>query len=158
MRRLVYLWPLLAALVSALASPARAPICTGDVILESQAAVDAFDCTEVTGSLDIESVGPVDPIDDLTPLKSLTSVAESLFIEGNPALTTLADLEGLTSVGGDLSIEENPALRECSCGLGGLISESAFTGVGHEVTIQDNASGGTCNAPEQVLTTPCEQG
>ncbi len=61
---------LLAALVVVVPA-AQAQVCEGDIILETQADVDAFACTEVTGNLIIES-GATDPITSLTGLSSLT--------------------------------------------------------------------------------------
>ncbi|WP_276372357.1 T9SS type A sorting domain-containing protein [Chryseolinea sp. H1M3-3] len=71
-----------------------AQVCSGDVILSSQAEVDAFSCTEVTGSLTISG----SDIQTLDALSGLRRVGR-LFIRENPALTNidgLSDLEETT--------------------------------------------------------------
>lgn len=63
---------------------ARAQVCTGDVMLASEADVDAFACTEGTGTLQVAtSSGSTDPITDLTVLGSLTSAGGNLDISSN---------------------------------------------------------------------------
>ncbi len=80
-----------------------------DVILTSQAEVNAFVGATVTGNLTIQESVP-NNITDLSPLYTLTSVGGTLTIQGNTALTSLWGLNALNSVGGDLSIFNNPAL------------------------------------------------
>lgn len=113
-----------------LAAPVSAQVCTGDVTLSSQAEVDAFDCSEITGSLAIDGGDIV----DLTPLAELTSVGGYITIYGNLALISLAGLEGLTSVGGGLDIRYNDALPSLA-GLGGLTGS-----VGGYLTIRSNTA------------------
>ena len=108
---------LAAAVPAALAQP-----CQGDVTLSTQTEVNAFACTEVTGRLTIDSVGP-DEITSLAGLGNLTSVG-SLAIISNPELTSLAGLESLTSVGG-LRIWSNSALTSLT-GLENLASVGEF--------------------------------
>src|SRR5687768_12748392 len=52
-------------------------ICEGDVTLSSQAEVDAFNCTEITGSLTISGADIV----DLSPLNILTKVGTIIISE-----------------------------------------------------------------------------
>lgn len=95
----------------------KAQVYTGSLTLSSQAEVNAFSYTEVTGTLRIEG----SDISSLTPLLSLTSVGGGLYIESNLTLISLSGLGNLTSVGGDLFLIENPKLTSLS-GLGNLNS------------------------------------
>ena len=83
--------------------------CTGNITLNTQAEVDAFDCSEITGNLYIGNT-PASDIFDLSPLSTLTSVGGFLFIENNPNLTSLQGLHSLNSIGSSLIIENNDAL------------------------------------------------
>lgn len=73
----------------------------GDVVLNSQADVNAFGalkCKDILGVLNIiDTLGP-DPIVDLTPLNKLKSVGSSLTIDAG-SLTSLAGLEKLKTIG-----------------------------------------------------------
>lgn len=70
---------------------------TGDVWLASQAEVDAFNYTEITGHLDIYQGND---ITSLSALASLARVGKSLYIANNPALITVVDgFNSLTNVG-----------------------------------------------------------
>lgn len=89
---------------------AQAQVCSGNVFLSSQAEVDAFDCSEVTGMLLIEGAD----ISDLSPLTNLVSVGGRLSVRENAALTTLSGLENLSSVGGTFSVFNNPELASLS--------------------------------------------
>jgi hypothetical protein len=92
------------------AAPAQAQVCTGHVTLASQADVEAFACTRITGTLFIGDIFAPPDIDDLAPLAGLTTVGGDLDIEGNTALTSLAGLENLTTLGGNLIVRNNAAL------------------------------------------------
>ncbi|MEZ4955021.1 MAG: CARDB domain-containing protein [Saprospiraceae bacterium] len=82
-------------------------ICTGDVILESQAEVDAFPgCEIIEGQLVIEG----GDISDLTPLSSLKEIRKVLVIRNNSNLLTLNGLNNLTTIGG-LAVVNNPLLK-----------------------------------------------
>jgi hypothetical protein len=113
--------PLAALLLAALmlAAPVRAQVCEGNITLTSQAQVNAFACTSVTGNLNISGSDIV----TLIPLSELTSVGGDLAISFNAALASLDGLSALTSVGGNLSIGFTAALAS----LDGL---SALTSVG----------------------------
>jgi hypothetical protein len=67
----------------------------GDLTLSTQAEVNAFHYTEVTGILTISGVN----INDLTNLSCLTKVGGGLIINGNPILPNLNGLQNLTYVG-----------------------------------------------------------
>ncbi len=98
----------------------EAQVYNGDATLTTQAQVDAFNYTSVTGRLIIEgqSTGEILNVDGLS---KLTSVGKGLFIENNSALTNLDGLSHLTSVGDALDIEENFALTNID-GLSSLTS------------------------------------
>ena len=121
----------------------NAQVYNGDLTLTSQAQVDAFNYTSVTGDLTIQesvsgnivnlnglseltSVGADlnilsnEALNNLTGLSNLGSIGGDLFIAG----TALSDIEGLnnlTTIGGILYLKVNPALTNIS-GLNGLIS------------------------------------
>ena len=98
----------------------KAQVINENVTLTSQAQVNAFAGTSITGSLAISG----SDINDLLPLSSLTSVGGDLYIESNPALTSLSGLDALTSVGGSLLIANNLLLTS----LAGLDALTNFGG------------------------------
>ena len=84
---------------------------TGNVILSTQAEVDAFgvnwpNCTDFPDTLTISGAD----ITNLSGLSGLTSIGNNLIIEYNDALANFTGLENLTSVGGDLYIYGNADL------------------------------------------------
>jgi hypothetical protein len=82
-------------------------ICTGDLIFESQAEVDAFPgCEIIEGQLVIEG----GDISDLTPLSSLKEIRKVLVIRNSSNLLTLNGLNNLTTIGG-LAVVNNPLLQ-----------------------------------------------
>jgi hypothetical protein len=99
-------------------------VCEGDITLSSQADVDAFNCTEITGSLYISGAD----ITDLSPLQNLTKVGR-LFITENTNLATVDGLSGLreiTLMSGfpyAIGISGNPSLKNLD-GLGSLTMDS----------------------------------
>jgi hypothetical protein len=103
----------------------------GDFYLDSQADVEAFDCTEVTGGLTIDGWYNPYGITDLSSLSGLTSVGGDLGIVFNFKLTSLSGLEDLISVEGSLYIWDNNKLTSLS-GLGKL------TSVGEDLQIREN--------------------
>ena len=113
---------LVLVIVAIAATPATAEVFDeGDVILETQAQVDNFSYTEVTGNLSVWDDG-TDPITNLDGLSGLTSVGGSMNISGNDSLTNLDGLSGLTSVGGiGLKISDNETLTDVD-GLSSLTS------------------------------------
>lgn len=101
----------------------NAVVCGGDVFLTSQAEVNAFNCTEITGMLSISG----SDITDLSPLQNLTKVGQ-LSIEGNTSLTNVDGLSGLQFISTygfpySISIENNTALKNLD-GLSGLAMET----------------------------------
>ena len=117
--------------------PAQCP--AGDVILTSQAEVDAFvvtypNCTEISGDLQIGlTTSGVSDITSLTGLNALASIDGMLLIRSNLVLPSLTGLEGLNSIDGDLRILGNDALPSLT-GLEGL------NFLGANLLIQDNDS------------------
>lgn len=126
----------LAAVVSLTVPAALAQVCQGDVTLETQAQVDAFDCTEVTRHLYIDSESS-DPISSLSNLNGLTSVGGLLSIRDNAALTTLTGLDNLTSVGIHLRVIQNAALTN-------LVGLASLMSVGVDLYVHDNAMLSEC--------------
>ena len=118
--------------------------CPGNVFLNSQAAVDAFDCQNAAGSIIIGGDTSSD-IYDLSPLSGLHTIGEFLQIKNNPNLTSLEGLNALETVGSYLSITDNVELSEC-CGLYPLISND---GVGGDITMSGNPL--ACNSESELL-------
>ena len=87
-------------------SAIAAGVYDGSLRLTSQAEVDLFDYTAITGSLMISG----DDIQDLSPLSVLTSIGEYLYIGNNPALIVVDGFENLTELGKGLSVNDNPVL------------------------------------------------
>jgi hypothetical protein len=81
-------------------------ICDGDVTLTSQAEVDAFNCTKVTGNLTVTGAD----ITRLSGLSSLREVYGDLRIE-NVNAPSLEGLVLLDSIGGALLVMNNPSLN-----------------------------------------------
>jgi len=79
--------------------------CNTDVLLTSQAEVDAFDCTTIDGRLLINGAD----ITDLSALSSLQQISGDLTIADNPLLSSLSGLDNLTSING-LFLILNPQL------------------------------------------------
>ena len=109
----------------------KAQVITGNVVLATQADVDAFAGTSITGNLQIGLFGSGSNITDLSPLSTLTSVGGNFNISFSPALTSLTGLDALTSVGGILRFQSNAALTS----LTGL---DALTSVGGAIFISYN--------------------
>ncbi len=96
-------------------SYAVATVCEGDIVLSSQADVNAFSCSEVTGNLTISG----EDITSLHSLASLQKVSGNLLIEINTNLKTLDGLSALRRIDGDLSIRYDTVLQNLD-GLNGL--------------------------------------
>src|SRR3981189_2207942 len=73
--------------------------CNGDIVLRSQAQVDAFPatyaCSVLTGALTISG----NDIANLDSLYALTKVGGNLLISDNPSLVSLSGLSSLSYVG-----------------------------------------------------------
>ncbi len=94
---------------------------TGDLTLSSQAAIDGFNFTEVTGTLTIEETTPGDIV-NLDGLSELTTIGNELQIKNNTALTSFSGLEMLHSIGDTLTITGNTALTDF-CVLSSLVGD-----------------------------------
>ena len=116
-----------------------------------------FNCTTVTGDLDIGDFDNDDPapgnisnITNFNGLSELTSVGGHLMIWNNDVLTNIDGLAALTSVGRELLIGNNDALMRC-CGLYPLFTSGT---IGGGISIYDNVAG--CNSPEEIINAgPC---
>ncbi|WP_276372359.1 T9SS type A sorting domain-containing protein [Chryseolinea sp. H1M3-3] len=108
-------------------------VCEGNIILTSQAEVDAFQCNKIIGSLTI-SGGDIINIEGLSSLKT---IGGTLTIENNPMLTNLNGLFSLDSITGTLIIKENNSLASIN-GFGELVSVGGT--VPYAVTISSNPS------------------
>ena len=87
----------------------NAQVYNGDLTLTSQAEVDAFNYTSVTGDLTIQETVPGN-ITNLNGLSELSSVGGAFRISGNTALVNINGFGNLTSVGGILNISDNGGL------------------------------------------------
>jgi hypothetical protein len=125
-RHLVPVFVLSAFLTLSTATDVLAQVCPG-VTLTTQAEVDAFSCSSVTGSLVISGAN----ISNLDGLVALASVGSTLSIYNNAALTNIGGLDALASVGIDLSIFNNDALTNIN-GLNALVS------LGRDLEIYNN--------------------
>ena len=103
-------------------------VCTGDVFLNKQAEVDAFNCKEVTGRLVVsgENITNLEPLRILEraggleirntnaasigSFASLTEIQGRLIIDGNPLLTEIGSFASLTKHTGDIEITSNNSL------------------------------------------------
>jgi len=133
--------------------PVQAQVFTGDLTLSTQADVDAFSYTEITGSLRIVDAQEITNLDGLSSLisvggelaildgavlpnldglNSLTSVDGGVAILGNAVLPNLDGLSGLSSVGGGLVISGNASLDN-------LDSLPGVTSLGGSLEISGNA-------------------
>ncbi|MCW8965329.1 MAG: hypothetical protein OQK82_01380, partial [Candidatus Pacearchaeota archaeon] len=87
-------------------SVAHTQVIDGDVILNTQAEVDSFAGTSISGNLTISG----NDISNLSALSTLDSVNGYLLITHNDSLTTLDGLNNITTVGGSLDISNNDVL------------------------------------------------
>ena len=105
-------------------SVSSAQVIEGNVTLNTQAEVNSFAGTSITGSLTIEGSDIV----DLTPLSTLTSVGGYLIVRNSYALTTLDGLSNLTSVGNGLKVEGNTQLSNLD-GLSNIVSVGGYLSI-----------------------------
>jgi len=120
----------LMVLSSVLGAPAAvAQTYTGNLSLASQAEVDAFSYSEVTGYLTISGADIV----DLSPLSVLASVGSFISIKNNSALVVVDGFENLTFLGGGLSVYFNPNLISFS-------GFDALTATGDNIDFWNNDS------------------
>jgi hypothetical protein len=104
----------------------------GSLTLFSQADVDAFNYTSLTGTLTIQEVSPGN-ITNLNGLSELTNVGVNINIGNNSALVNLDGLSNVVSVGSSLYISHNTALSNIN-GLANLSS------IGSSIYIGDNTA------------------
>ncbi|MEM7370559.1 MAG: T9SS type A sorting domain-containing protein [Bacteroidota bacterium] len=110
---LTFFLPIIAGVFGALCLLPSSLVSQNCHFLNSQAEVDALECTELNGALHIIPMWGHEETDitDLSPLSSLTSVSGELIIRQNPHLKSLKGLENLTSIGKWLIIENNDSLE-----------------------------------------------
>lgn len=124
-----------------------AVVCEGDVTLSSQAEVDAFNCTEITGTLWISGADIV----DLAPLQELTKVGGLIITESN-SITNVDGLSGLQEITGFfgtpyvIGIAGNASLKNLD-GLSSLITETIGS-----ISISNNPSLESINGFSSVKT------
>ena len=116
-------------LVIAMFSISNAQIIEGDVNLTTQAEVNLFSGTSISGNLLIQGSG----ILSLLPLLVLETVGGDLVIGNCVSLSNLDGLTNLTSVSGELSIHHNGTLTT----LDGLTN---LTSIGETLWLQGNAA------------------
>ena len=106
----------------------------GDVTLTSQAEVDAFNYTDVTGTLTISG----NDISNLDALSALTRVGSGLIISDNTSLLNVNGLAGLGTVKADPGTANNGIRisgNQVLTNLDGLFSLTEVLG---PITIRDN--------------------
>ncbi len=118
---------LLTALLVPFFTSSFSQVCEGDVVLTTQAEVNAFDCEMVMGTLLI--TGP--DITSLEPLGELKKVDEHFILQGLSSLQSLAGLENLMDVTCSFEIKDSDALSD----LRGL---DKLDSVGRNFTIVDS--------------------
>ena len=83
-------------------------IIPGDVRLQSQEDVNHLEgLVEIQGKLTLTSSSGTDPIIDLSPLATLRTVGDDLFIAGLNEIESLTGLENLSNLGGQLRLLHN---------------------------------------------------
>jgi len=118
-KRFVLMLCLQSALLLFLFTRLNAQILNGSIVLSTQAQVDAFNYTEVNGTI---FVFGGNSITNLNGLSELTK-CNSLIISSNPVLTNIIGLANLVSVKDDLAIVNNRSLAT-------LVGFSSLTTVG----------------------------
>lgn len=99
----------------------EAQVLNGNLTLRTQSEVNAFDFTEISSTLYINSQGlEHDRISDLNPLSKLENVKVH-FIITDTDLPNLNGLDNLSQIGNWLQIENNPQLQNLD-GLSSLNS------------------------------------
>ncbi|GAA4275502.1 T9SS type A sorting domain-containing protein [Aquimarina mytili] len=83
----------------------------GDLTLATQAQIDAFNYTEINGSLTIQELVPGNIL-DLSPISKLQILQGGLTIQGNSGLQNLNGLSSLSTINGTLVIEDNANLED----------------------------------------------
>lgn len=120
---------------------AHAQVYNADLTLSSQAEVDAFNYSEVTGNLNIQGVDII----NLTTLSTLNQVGGNLSISYNESLSSLMGLHNITSINEKLDILDNPRLTS----LNGL---DKLTFIGKEIIISGNDALKNLNGLENITS------
>ncbi len=107
-----------------------AQVFNGDLELTTQAEIDNFNYTSITGDLTIDEA-TLSNITNLNGLSELTSIGGEFIIYVNRALTNIDGLSSLSSVGESTSIYNNDALPN----IDGLIN---LNFIGGFLSISDN--------------------
>ncbi|HEX6846083.1 MAG TPA: T9SS type A sorting domain-containing protein [Chitinophagaceae bacterium] len=126
---LTFLPALLFSLLSLL--QAKAQVLNGDIVLDSQADVDAFNYTEVNGKITVSG----NNITNLNGLSELTKCTE-LSISINPNLTNIIGLANLQEVVHTLRIRNNFTLTSLA-GLSSLVTVGAFIEISSNSSLVD---------------------
>ena len=101
-----------------------------EIVLTTQAEVDAFDCTTVK-SLTINALANDDPITSLEGLRSLTAIEGNLRIEAESSqLTSLEGLNNLRTVGNNINYFGN---------LPNLVGLNGLKTIGGSLTVEYQA-------------------
>ncbi|WP_298544805.1 PKD domain-containing protein [uncultured Aquimarina sp.] len=100
-----------------------------NVILSSQAQINAFDYCEIKGNLTIDDTAG--DITDLSNLSKLETLGGGLYIKNNSGITNLDAFTNLTLINGSLEISNNASLAD----LGGL---SNITNISGNINIYRN--------------------
>ena len=101
---------LIASIIMLSISSTLADTYVGNLSLASQAEVDAFNYSDIAGSLTITGADIV----DLSPLSALISVGAYLSISHNSALVVVDGFDNLTSVGWGIFVHNNANLASFS--------------------------------------------
>jgi hypothetical protein len=114
-------------------------IFNGDAILETQAEVDNFNFTEITGQLTV-SESSSGAITNLTGLTSLTTVGDGISIDNNSNLTSLNGLNNLSSITGSFdTLGEGIGLKiSNNDGLTSVTALGNLTSLNGNLTISSN--------------------
>ena len=104
-KRFVLILCIQSALLLFLFSKLNAQVLNGSILLNTQAQVDAFNYTEVNGTIQVAGSS----ITNLNGLSELTK-CNSLIITSNPVLINIIGLANLVSVKDDLAIINNGSL------------------------------------------------
>ena len=105
--------------------------CQDDIILATQKAVDAFQCTSVNSLvIDLRTEQNSDPITNLSALRSLVDVKDSLFINFRSRTIDLAGISNLERVGGRFIIQEGQ--------LTSFAAFSSLTDIGASLSVVDS--------------------
>ena len=147
----------------------NAQIINGDVLLDSQPDIDAFNATQVNGKITVMGFGitNLNGLSELTKctelsisinpnltsiigLANLEEVEKTLRINNNQVLTSLAGLSSLLSVGDFLIIAHNPSLTD----LGGLFNLEEVGSLFGNLTIDNNDALININGLSKVTSLP----